>query len=689
LLAAARGMVALNLLSHSGNGRKTPACLQQAGSPSGDGAFTLPMACIEKEIEKILGPQGRLAKGLEGFEVRPSQLEMAKTIAGALDKGLNAVLEAGTGTGKTFSYLVPIILSRRKTVISTGTKNLQEQIFSKDIPLLSSLAGLNPDVVMMKGRNNYLCLHRYHQFFLQPTILQKDKESLKERFDKWMGRTEFGDLSEVSFMKESDPLWDAFTCSSEQCLGSECMFFDECFINRLRRRAAEAEIIIVNHHLFFADLKVRQSGFAEIIPRFEAALFDEAHDVEETAVTYFGESISTRQLTEFAADVEKEMAILDKNAQMRLKRATDKLRTGSEQIRKSFHGLEGKGTVEGNLLNFLHDTLRRTVLNALSVMGQVLEEFRSESFVFSGLSVRAQNLIEKIEEILRVRDDKWLVWFEQRRKTVAIHVSPLDISDQMQEHLFSRVKTVIFTSATISTNGNFDYICSRLGLGEDVLMGLYPSHFDFTRQALMYIPTDLPLPSEPQFVTQAARRISEILRRSAGRALLLFTSYQNMNLIYQSLVDTLPFAMYKQGDAPRTELLNEFKDDLHSVLFATGAFWQGVDVPGESLSCLIIDKLPFDSPGEPLVAARIKAIRARGGNPFLEYQVPSAIISLRQGLGRLIRKKTDRGIMAILDKRILTHRYGKFFLQSLPAIPITHELKDLEMFLGQEAGVGR
>lgn len=643
------------------------------------------MAPTDSALESILGPEGRLAKGLEAFEVRRSQIEMARLISKAIELGVCAVVEAGTGTGKTFGYLVPIMLSGKKAVISTGTKNLQEQIFLKDIPLLCDLTGWDIDTVMMKGRKNYLCLYKYHQLSLQPSLVEDHLQLLIKKLAPWIEQTEFADRSEIPWLREDDPIWDSLTCSSDQCLGSECMFFDECFLNKLRKRAAASKIIIVNHHLFFADLKVRKTGFAEIIPRFEVALFDEAHDVEEIAVNYFGETFSTRQLSDFAGDVEKEAGVLDKKSQNSLKKALDTLRAGAEQLRMAFHGREEKGTVDHHLLPVMRETMGRNILKALKAAGALLDQFRSESLVFPGLAVRAESLAEKVDEILKDRDDNWLIWFEQRKRALAIHVSPLDISRHMKEYLFDNVKTVILTSATISTSGTFDYIRSRLGLSGHVLEGIYPSHFDFPHQALMYIPKNLPLPGEPEFPLAAAQRISQLLEITQGKALVLFTSYQNMNMIFRALEGRLPFAMLRQGDAPKSELLKEFKKDVHSVLFATGAFWQGVDVPGESLSCLIIDKLPFDSPGNPLVAARIKAIKARGGNPFLEYQVPSAIISLRQGLGRLIRKKSDRGVMAVLDKRLLTHRYGKLFINSLPPIPITHDLADIKRFFAKTA----
>jgi len=643
------------------------------------------MGSMESEIEKILGPGGKLAQRLEGFEVRESQIEMARLIARALEDKVCAVVEAGTGTGKTLGYLVPIVLSGKKAVVSTGTKNLQEQIFRKDIHLLSDTIGSDIDVVMMKGRKNYLCLYRYHQFTLQPSLVQDQKEKLKQALDAWIQKTEFADRSELSCLREDDPVWEALSCSSEQCLGLDCMFYNECFLNRLRSRAAEARLIIVNHHLFFADLKVKKTGFAEIIPRFQVAVFDEAHDVEEIAVTYFGETLSTRQLIEFATDVQKELEAMDKGAGRSLNKPLDNIRSAAEELRGFFFGRGERGPVEAEELSAIRNTVGRKVLDALKAVGLFIEENRGESLALPGLAVRAQSLAEKIDEVTKDRDSGWLVWFEQRKKSLVMHASPLDISQQMKDSLFDRIKSVIFTSATISTGGTFGYIRSRLGIEEDALEGLYPSHFDFSHQALMYIPNDLPLPADNQFPFLAAQRISDILELTSGRALVLFTSYQNLNIVFEALQDKLPFSMYRQGDVPRSALLAEFSKDIHSVLFATGSFWQGVDVPGEALSCLIIDKLPFDSPTDPIVAARIKAIRARGGNPFIEYQVPSAIISLRQGLGRLIRKRSDRGVMAILDKRILTHKYGEFFLKSLPPIPITNRLEDIGKFFEKES----
>jgi len=635
-------------------------------------------------IQEILGQDGMLAHSLKGFEFRSSQIQMALLVKECLQKKLPAVIEGGTGTGKTFGYLVPVILSGKKAVISTGTKNLQEQIYFKDLPLIQDATGLRIDAMIMKGRRNYLCLHRYHQYLSQASPLTPGLQETRQRIEEWLSETEFADRSELAWLADDDTLWDAVSSSSDQCLGAECMFLEDCFLGRLRSRAARSKIIIVNHYLFFADLKVKKGGFGEIIPRFQVAVFDEAHKIEEIATSYLGDSLSTNQLVELASDIEKEIKDLPDLDKTKPKRHLNAIKAASEHLRGFFDDQGEKGILDEETLLNLREGPAREAIGGLRYIREDPGLREIESLTLQTLLARAGELGQLLEEILRTRDTGWLNWYERRKRSLLLHASPLDISERLNELLYKKVQAVIFTSATISTNGNFDYIRSRLGLHDKALESIYPSHFDFGQQTLMYIPGDLPIPSDPNFGPQVAGRIMDILKITGGRALVLFTSYHNLNIAYQILRDKIPYPIHRQGDAPRTVLLDEFRNDIHSVLLATSSFWQGIDVPGEALSCLIIDKLPFDSPGEPLVAARINVIRNRGGNPFFEYQVPSAIISLKQGLGRLIRKNSDRGILSILDKRIMTSRYGKLFFHSLPEIPISHSLSDISRFFEAE-----
>jgi len=604
-------------------------------------------------------------------------MEMAGLIHQALQEKRRVIIEAGTGTGKTLGYLVPLVLSGKKTVISTGTKNLQEQIILKDIPLLSRAMGKDVDAMMMKGRKNYLCLYRYHQYFSRPRMEHGDA---KKRMDRWLADTEFADFSELAWMREDDPLRDGVSSSSEQCLGAECPHWDECYLNHLRQGAAQAQIVIVNHHLFFADLMVKQGGFGEIIPRFQVAVFDEAHGLEEIATTYFGKSLSTHQLLELATDAERELDRLREEDKKEVRKRLDVIKSGAERLWDLFREGEDRGRFAEETLKALEQGVCHEIRRALGFVHEKSGFSTSETAGGQSLAARAGDLHEKLDGILSSRDPGWLKWYEKRKKTLVIHASPLDISGSMRESLYDKVKTLVFTSATLSTGGHFDYFRSRLGLGEDVLEGIYPSHFRFKEQALLYVPRDLPLPQDPLFGQRLAQRIEEILRISSGRALVLFTSYHNLNAVHSFLEGRMPYTLFKQGEAPRSVLLEAFKKDTHSVLLATGSFWQGVDVPGEALSCLIVDKLPFDSPGDPLVAARIDLIRSRGGNPFMEYQLPAAIIALKQGLGRLIRKSSDQGVLCVLDVRIIRSRYGPFFLQSLPDVPLTHDLEAMRRF---------
>jgi ATP-dependent DNA helicase DinG len=638
------------------------------------------MGNSKSAIQEILGPKGLLARSIEDFEFRPSQMDMASLVHKALEDKRLAIVEAGTGTGKTFGYLAPIVLSGKKSVISTGTKNLQEQIYFKDIPLLSKAIGLKIDAMIMKGRKNYLCLHRYHQHFSQPSLLKKETEKTRKKIEKWIQQTEFADMAELSWLPEQDNLRNALSSDSEQCLGLKCPVLEDCFLSKLRSRAAGCNIIIVNHYLFFADLKVKEGGFGEIIPRFEAAVFDEAHKIEEIATTYLGENIGTGQFSDLASSLEKFVKGPGSPKDSGLKKHVNGLASGIETLRLFFQNREPRGRLDKDILEALGDGPARTIGSSLGLLRKEIETHYPSDTEIQSLAERALELEAKLEQILIQREKDWLNWYEIRKKHILLFSSPLNISGILKERLYEKVKSVLFTSATLSTNNSFDYIRFRLGLPSDSLEGIFPSHFDYSGRTLLYIPKDLPIPSAPDFPNSIAERIEDILKRSMGRALVLFTSYHNMDLVYMLLKDKLPFTLLRQGDAPRSALLDEFRKDINSILLATGSFWQGVDVPGEALSCLIIDKLPFESPGEPLVAARIDSIKNDGRNPFMEYQVPSAIISLKQGLGRLIRKSSDRGCLSVLDTRILSKRYGRYFIESLPKIPITNDLSEIAGF---------
>ncbi|MBN1906271.1 MAG: ATP-dependent DNA helicase [Deltaproteobacteria bacterium] len=622
-------------------------------------------------IDKTLGKGGLLSRYLGDFEYRPAQVEMAHVIERALALKSQVMIEAGTGVGKTMGYLVPIIISGKKSVISTGTKNLQEQIFFKDLPLITGAMGVKVNSLLMKGRTNYICLNRYHQHFDMVSFIKPEMMEKRRLIDAWLNRTETGDRAEVSWLGDDDPVWDMISSSSDRCKGPDCPHRDDCYIIKLRRLAAKADIIIVNHHLFFADLMLKADGFGEIIPRFEAVVFDEAHKVEDIATSYFGASLSSGQILDLAADVQKETDEEGGKPHEDAVMNIAALRSGIARINTHFSTAPEKGRLNIEEIKNEEGIALDSIIKGLKYVQKNFE---------NSLSTRAQELEDNLDVIFSSGKGNWLEWYEKRKRGVTFHASPLDIAENMREQLYQNVKTIIFTSATLSTGGTFDYIRSRLGISENANEAIYPSHFNFMEQVRFYIPLDLPLPVSDGFVPAITERITEILKLSHGRALILFTSYHNLNSVYNSLKGTIPYRIFKQGEAPKGILLEDFKRNTGSVLMATGSFWEGVDVPGETLSCLIIDKLPFDSPGDPIVGARIDMINSRDGNPFMEYQVPSAIISLKQGLGRLIRKSTDRGILAVLDKRIVKSSYGRFFIKSLPEMKTVNDLKDLEGF---------
>jgi ATP-dependent DNA helicase DinG len=661
----------------------------------------LPSCDLGDAATAAFAGDGPLARAMPDFEPRPGQIDMALAVARVFADGGVLLAEAGTGTGKTLAYLVPAILSGQRVLVSTGTKNLQEQIFFKDIPALQRALGIPFTAACMKGRANYLCLHKLDQLTEQPGLAQRDVflPIVKE----WSGRTTIGDRAELEDLPEDLPFWSEVAATADTCLGTECARYDECFVTRMRQRAAASDVVIVNHHLLCADAAVRQSAFGEVIPAFSRAILDEAHQIEDIATQYFGISISNYRLEELARDVERALLAIagdEPKARTSAARAIEKLRDyarafftelafahrgegrarSDERVAATAGSLAAVGDAGADLTGAI-DAIASTLaaLDPKSCAGvdpDVAEQLRS-------LIRRAGEIRTELQTLLRARDEAYVYFVEFRGRGVFLRASPIDVSEIVREVLLDRLETLVLTSATLTVDGSFEYVRSRLGIrvaGEIRL----PSEFDFSRQTVLYLPTRMPDPRSDRFAAAAGREVVEILKRTEGRAFVLFTSYSTLRAVQALAEMAIDYPILGQGSAPRSQLLKQFRETPHSVLFATSSFWQGVDVVGEALSCVIIDKLPFASPADPITAARIGAIRARGGDPFGEYQVPLAILALQQGLGRLIRHRRDRGVLAVLDPRLRTKGYGRRFIESLPPAPIVYDLHGIDAFLGRD-----
>jgi ATP-dependent DNA helicase DinG len=624
---------------------------------------------------------------------------MAGRVARVLEDGGVLLAEAATGTGKTLAYLVPAILSRQRILVSTGTKNLQEQIFFKDIPALRQALDVNFTATYMKGRANYLCLHRLDQ--LTDSGLPAMHDVFLPIIREWSAHTDTGDRAELQDLPEDLPFWNEVSATAETCLGTECPRYDDCFVTRMRQRAAASDVVIVNHHLLCADAAVRKNAYGEVIPACHFAVVDEAHQLEDVATQYFGLAISNYRVEDYARDVERFVqsgAVGNRQTETELEKGVDKLRDhartffnelafahrttdrlrGEERVRASdaslFNTREAAAYVAGAL-----DVIEATL--ALSVKKRAEGESTDAppGQDAPALAKRAGDMRDDLRFLLRAGDPTYVYFVEFRGKGIFFRASPIDVSMIVKELLFDRMRATVLTSATLTVDRSFSYIRSRLGIAHADEVRL-ASEFDFAEQAMMYLPPRMPDPRSPDFVTAAGRQVIELLKRSRGRAFVLFTSYATLRSVQAIAEMALDYPILVQGTAPRTELLRQFRSTPHSVLFATSSFWQGVDVVGDALSCVIIDKLPFASPADPITSARIDALRARGGEPFDEYQVPLAILALQQGLGRLIRHRKDRGVLAVLDPRLKTKGYGRRFLASLPPAPVVHDLAAVERF---------
>ena len=653
-------------------------------------------------IDKVFGTGGLIAKFHDNYEHRPGQIKMAEEIVRAFEEKRHLLVEAGTGTGKTLAYLVPAIAAalstKKRVVISTGTKNLQEQLMEKDIPFLQNVLPKKFSAAYMKGRSNYACLYRISKAEHQPILEGLDEMDYFDDVRRWSQVSKVGDRRELTNLPEDISFWSRINARSEVCLGQKCPDFEPCFITRMRARAEDADIIIVNHHLFFADLSVRGNQYGRVIPDYSAVIFDEAHLIEDIAADYFGVQVSNFQIDELVRDADT-LPITDSVATRDLTKVAAKIIGLAEQfwIRFTQARFDGRypllqdvftyRTRDGNNAATQLGEAHHFLDEALGSLVASIDRFSDTIPEVESLVRRAKQTRADLDFIVHQAEHNYVYWLERRGKGMFLRASPVDVSELLRGKLFDKVETCVLTSATLSSGGSFNFVRERLGLDTAKTKVLHAaSSFDFENQAIVYLPKSMPDPRTPEFTQLAAGEIVKILNVTDGRAFVLATSNASMNALYELVSARVGFPCFVQGSMSKSGLLDKFRETPNAVLFATASFWQGVDVQGEQLSCVIIDKLPFAVPTDPIVAARSRFIEENGGKSFFDYSVPQAVISLKQGIGRLIRSKNDRGVIAILDPRLRTKSYGRDFLTSLPRMRITSDLDEVEKIFTNSAG---
>jgi len=668
-------------------------------------------------MEEVFGPGGLIAQHHPNYEYRPGQVEMAEAVDNILKDGGVSLVEAGTGTGKTLAYLIPALAAGRRVLVSTATKNLQEQLHKKDVPFLQNIIPRQLSVTCMKGRSNYLCLHRLKKAAGSPILQGLDEVDYFDQIRKWAGETETGDRAELTDLPEDLSFWREIDARAETCLGQKCPDFEACFITRMRREAMEADVVIVNHHLFFADLALRGGDYGAVLPDYDTVIFDEAHELEDVAASFFGTSVSNYRVNDLIQDANK-LEIKESAQQAELLKALARLSQRSDTFWLSFRGdesddespdsnvkesrwqsqrssyrrrgaapgsLDGRYPLrasrfvrkdeDGNLTATAAGEAYIALNNAIDRLITSLGVVKDPPAELDNIVRRAQSLKFDLEFIVSCEQPDFVYWCEKRGRAMFINATPIDVSGVLEENLFAKVQTAVLTSATMTAGRSFDFIRGRLGIKHAREL-IVESHFDFQRQAVLYLPQRMPDPRSREFLDASVEEIIRILKATQGRAFVLFTSVSAMRETYEQVKDFIDYPSFIQGQGSKNSLLERFRNTRGAVLFATASFWQGVDVQGDALSCVIIAKLPFAVPSDPVVAARQKYIDDQGGNSFYDYSVPQAAITLKQGLGRLIRSTTDKGLLSILDPRVKTKAYGKIFLQSIPQCRVTANLEE-------------
>jgi ATP-dependent DNA helicase DinG len=635
---------------------------------------------VELPLEEMLCPGGKLEESLPGYEFRPSQLTMAQAVEAAILDHNHLCVEAGTGTGKTLAYLIPSVFTRGRVIISTATINLQEQLLRHDLPLIRQVLLPNLKTTYMKGRRNYLCIKKFYEL--------KGRHCAKKHhvtLDEWQKSTSTGDRSELEWLEDEDPLWYQVDARRETCVGKHCEHFSECWITKMRQKAYEADIVVVNHALLFANLALEKDEIGKVLPDFSVLVLDEAHEVEEIAADYFGTRVSNYQLE----DLLRQFKFTYPNG-FEFGDTLRRLEMASSSFFSGFPGKEGRYS-----LNFFRPVggspvdLREKLFpeyqeldSCLKLLSHQLELSKERPAEAASLSRRVDHLLVALEDLFQIDSPDRVYWFERSGRGVFLRLTPIRIAPILREKVFSRADSVILTSATLTTGGDFEYIKGRLGIPDPVEV-VVPGEFDYGRQAVLHVPKAISEPRSESYFHLALDEIRMILKLTDGHAFLLFTSLRQMDRIYQELRRDGLYPMLRQGEMPKSRLLEIFKSEQRSVLCATSSFWQGVDVRGDALRAVVIDKLPFQVPSEPLVAARSEELRKEGRDPFYEYMIPAAIIALKQGLGRLIRSRQDTGILAVLDSRLWRRPYGELFFNSLPNCAVTDNIENLENFWGQ------